>query len=271
MICEQNAKTDAAIALLTKLVTWLEERQVDRTRIRLLADAWFSNQRFMDFVRRMKLKYRIAAKKNYQVHLPDSKRILRRKAEGRGRKPAHFVRTRRLEGHMKLVKAQGSFVDPKTGKRVRGARATVTLDTRGRTRVYSFWREGCKESKFVLTPATTTATPTAKTVYRDYSWRWPIEECHRDLKQQFGLGKLRNWGEKAVLGFIGLVYVYYSMFLLTRQKGLGLPFQRATAPQYQDEMLARLSVNQEGSFAWMKGLKRTCGGVAWSRQIERSE
>lgn len=149
---------------------------------------------------------------------------------------------------MKTVEDKGSFYDPKTKKRVEWKRAVVTLEAGGRVRVYSFLREGCKEPKFILTPAIQSKVSTPENVYRDYSFRWPIEECHRDLKQQFGLRKLRNRREEAVLGFIGLVYAYYSMFLLSRQKILKTPSKRVTAPQYQDEMVNRIYVEQEVAF-----------------------
>ncbi len=71
-----------------------------------------------------------------------------------------------------------------------------------------------------------------------------MEECHRDLKQQFGLGKPRNRLETVVKGFLGLIYAYYSTFLLTRQIGLKNPADRISAPQYQDEMIYSMYVEK---------------------------
>ena len=127
--------------------------------------------------------------------------------------------------------------------------AIVTLKLGGRVRVFRFWREGCQEPQFLLTPATYTSQPAPKTVYREYSWRWRIEEAHRDLKQQFGLGKCRNRADAVVLGFVGLVYSWYTLFLLTRQNGELAPLERVTAPQYQDEVIQCLYGEQRVVFA----------------------
>lgn len=241
---EQDAKTLAAIELVTKVVGWLEAMKVRRKKIGLLADAWYSKQTFMTFVREMKLIYRIAGKKNYGVYEPDWKRIQRRKTGGRGRRPKHYVKTRRLDQYFETAKTRGSFLDPKTGKRVRWKSAIVTLKTAGRVRVYAFWREDCKGPIFILTPAVYQATIQPETVYQDYSWRWRVEECHRDLKQQFGLEKLRNREKMTVTGFLGLVYSYYSLFLLTRLKILQASQEHITAPKFQDETINTLYVEQ---------------------------
>ena len=246
---EQDAKTAAAMALITQVVTWLEEAGVARSKIGVLADAWYSNQTFLAFVRAMKLLFRVAGKKNYHAELPDMKRVAQRKKRGRGRRPARFVKTRRLDLHFETVKAHGSFLDAASGKRVHWKVAIVTLKQGGRVRVFRFWREGCKEPQFIFTPATYHAQPAPKTVYADYSWRWRIEEAHRDLKQQFGLGKCRNRADAVVLGFVGLVYSWYSLFLLTRQNGELAPPERVTAPQYQDEFIQCLYGKQGVVFA----------------------
>ena len=246
---EQDAKTMAAMALITQIVTWLEAEGVARFKMGVLADAWYSNQTFLAFVRGMKLLFRVAGKKNYHAELPDMKRVGRRKQGGRGRRPARFVKTRRLDLHFETVTAHGSFLDPATGKRVAWKLAIVTLKQGGRVRVFSFWREGCKEPQFLLTPATYHTQPDPKTVYVEYSWRWRIEEAHRDLKQQFGLGKCRNRTDAVVLGFVGLVYSWYTLFLLTRQNGHLAPPERVTAPQYQDEVIQCLYGEQRVVFA----------------------
>ncbi len=52
-----------------------------------------------------------------------------------------------------------------------------------------------------------------------------------------------------VLGFVGLVYSWYTLFLLTRQNGELAPPERVTAPQYQDEVTQILYVEQGVAFA----------------------
>ena len=123
------------MALITQIVTWLEEEGVTRSKMGVLADAWYSNQTFLAFVRGMKLLFRVAGKKNYHAELPDMKRVARRKKGGRGRRPARFVQTRRLDLHFQTVTAHGSFPDPASGKRVAWKMAIVTLKQGGRVRV----------------------------------------------------------------------------------------------------------------------------------------
>lgn len=246
---EQDAKTVAAMGLVTQVVTWLEEEGLPRSKLGLLADAWYANELFLAFVREMQLLFRVAGKKNYHVELPDMKRVKRRKTGGRGRKPRRFVQSRRIDVHFETVKAHGSFRDPASGKRVTWKVAVVTLKQGGRVRVFRFWREGCPEPQFLLTPAAYQTQPDPKTIYREYSWRWRIEEAHRDLKQQFGLRKCRNRTEATVRGFVGLVYGWYAVFLLTRQNGRLAPPERLTAPQYQDEVIQVLYGEQGVVFA----------------------
>jgi hypothetical protein len=241
---EQDAKTAAAMVVIRQLVAWLEAEGVHRPKLGVLADAWYANGTFLAFLREMGLLFRVAGKKNYQVEFPDMKRVARRKNGGRGRKPKRFVQSRRVDVHFETVTAGGSFRDPASGKRVAWNTAVVTLKQGGRVRVFRFWREGGKEPQFILTPAAYRTHPDPKTVYREYAWRWRCEEAHRDLKQQFGLKKCRNRAERVVLGFISLVYSWYSLFLLTRQNGQLSPPERLTAPQYQDAVIHTLYVKQ---------------------------
>jgi len=241
---EQDAKTIAAMGLIRRIVRWLEEEGIARSKIGVLADAWFSNQTFLAFLREMKLIFRVDGKKNYSVQEPDFKRIARRNNGGRGRKPKQFVKQRRLDAYFETVQAAGIFQDTTTGKAVRWKVALVTLKSGGRVRVVTFWRESCTHPKYILTLATYKSQPNPRTVYYEYSWRWRIEEAHRDLKQQFGLGKGRVRGEAAVQGFLSLVYSIYSLFLMTRQKGEVSSPERMTAPQYQDAAVEFLYCNQ---------------------------
>ena len=246
---EQDAKTAAALTLLTQVVAWLEAAGLPHSRLGVLADAWYANETFLAGVREMRLLFRVAGKKNFHVELPDMKRVQRRRRGGRGRKPTRFVKSRRMDVHFETVQAHGSFRETASGKRVTWKQAVVTLKQGGRVRIFRFWREGCPEPQFLLTPATYQTRPDPKTVYREYAWRWRIEEAHRDLKQQFGLGKCRNRAETTVWGFVGLVYGWYAVFLLTRQKGRLAPPERLTAPQYQDAVTQGLYRQEEVVFA----------------------
>ncbi|MHA1450280.1 MAG: hypothetical protein ACTSP4_12755, partial [Candidatus Hodarchaeales archaeon] len=74
----------------------------------------------------------------------------------------------------------------------------------------------------------------AGTVYRDYYHRWPIEEAHRDLKQQFGLGSFKNRASEQALAFIRFIYTGYSMFCWARFRQLQRNSCWTTAPAFQD-------------------------------------
>lgn len=93
--------------------------------------------------------------------------------------------------------------------------------------VYAFRRELLATPKFILTRAFRLKPPTPQTVYRQYQSRWRIEEVHRDLKQQFGLPKYQARHAWVVSGFIGLVYLGYSLWKL----------ERWMAPQHEVESL----------------------------------
>ena len=107
-----------------------------------------------------------------------------------------------------------------------------------------FLRDGCKHPKFILTPAIYNSQPNPETIYYEYSYRWRIEEAHRDLKQQFSLSRGRVRAKTTVQGFICLIYGVYSLFLITRQNGQFAPLDRMTAPQYQDAAIEFLYYEQ---------------------------
>ncbi|MHA2246716.1 MAG: transposase [Candidatus Hodarchaeales archaeon] len=78
-------------------------------------------------------------------------------------------------------------------------------------------------------------TPTPQTVYRKYQSRWRIEEAHRDLKQQFGLPKCQSHQAWVVSGFIGLVYLGYSLWKIEKWKALQREVEPLKCPSWATE------------------------------------
>ena len=95
-------------------------------------------------------------------------------------------------------------------------RAIIRLNTQKCVLVYAFWQSNRTNVKYIIAPAQYFRPPAPKTIHTEYSFRWSIETAHRDLKQQFGLGKNQQRDAWAVWGFIGLVFFGYSIWLWTR-------------------------------------------------------
>ncbi len=211
---EQDAKTKIAIKMLNQIILWLDEFQVTRNRIAVEADSWFSSKPMLDFVRQMGVIYRIDGKKNYGVQVPDKEAIKKAKSQKRGRKRTKFVKYTPLKEYLGSSNSWAFFTNKLTKEQIRYRSAIVSLKTGGRTKIYAFKRKGAKNAKFILTNAKKNRPPTPETVYRDYLYRWRIEEAHRDLKQQFGLEKAQNRHEKVVNGFIHFIAMMYSIWKL---------------------------------------------------------
>ncbi len=237
---QQDAKSVAALGLISKVVTWLTTEGLRRNRISVVEDSWYSNRTVIATLRQNKVSFRVDAKKNYQVPVPDFGRIKTTHHRKRGRRPTRFVKYVQLEEYFQSVSTGGSFEDSQAGVTVRYKVATVTLKTTGRVRVHAFWRNNATNAKYILTPAVRQHPPTAETVYEDYRGRWPVEEAHRDVKQHFGLGKCRNRRARVIWGFIGLVHAWYSIFLIVRWRWATRGEGWYTAPQFHDTILRYL-------------------------------
>ncbi len=238
---EQDPKTTAAIALLEEVFAWLEEGPIPRQRIVVLADAWFGSHRMLSFLRAAGVIFRIDGKKNYSVQLPDHDALAKAKIQKRGRKRKRWVTYRPLAQFLGAPAQWHYFTDTSSGTAVFWKSALVTLKTGGRVRISAFRAEGRVRTKFIMTNPCWKTPPTPQTVYRDYSWRWRIEEAHRDLKQHFGLGNCHNRDAWVVLGFFGLLYLAYSLFkqrAFIQEKTTGRPL---TCPSWA-EMFHRVQI-----------------------------
>ncbi len=209
---EQDRKTLAGIGLIEELLTFLLDVGVTKKQVVLLADAWFSNKVMITFIKGIKLCYRIDARKNYQVQVPDKEAKKKQQRAKQGRRKRACIKWVPLEEYLGKPESWSVFTDRETGEQVSYHAATVTLKSAGKVRVYAYGRERSTTTKFILTPAQRTRPPTAQTVYQDYRIRWRIEEAHKDLKQHFGLTKSQGRDAWLVHGFIGLVYGVYSLW-----------------------------------------------------------
>ena len=208
----RDAKTLAGIELFKFYISYFKEHGISSNKIIVLADSWFSNKTMLNYVKGIGVKYRLDAKKNYQVQLPDHDAISKRNEKRRGRKRKKFVKYCSLTDYFTKNDNWSSFMDSKKNRRVLYKTAEITLKTAGRVRVYAFKWKGKETIKFILTPPVRIRKPTAKRIYEDYSVRWKIEVAHRELKQQFSLSKSQSRKEKVVRGFIGIVNLTYSLW-----------------------------------------------------------
>lgn len=223
---EQDAKILAGINMIQTFFDWFAEIGVPEKHLVIEADAWYGNKTMQEFIKQTKANFRIDGRKNYSVQVPDHSAIKARRQKRRGRKRTKFVTYVSLEQYMGNSSKWQSFTDPETQERVRYKRATATLKTAGRVTVYAFHRESQPSPKYIMTRAFRKNRATHQTVYSQYRLRWRIEEAHRDLKQQFGLTKCQARNGWVVHGFIGLVYLGYSLW-----KHLSfLAYQRTATP-----------------------------------------
>jgi hypothetical protein len=213
---EQDAKTLAAIEMLRNLFSSLERGGIQQTQIVVVADAWYANQTMQRFIKQTDVNFRLDARSNLSVQSPDHKAIQTRTQRRRGRKRRKFVRYVPLKQFMTTSTHWKFFTDPTTGERVFYRTATLTLKTGGRVTCYAFHRESMARPKFILTRALRIKIVTPQRVYREYQSRWRIEEAHRDLKQQFGLGKCQARQAWVVSGFIALIYFGYCVWKTTQ-------------------------------------------------------
>lgn len=209
---EQDTKTLAAIEMIQIIISWFGEMGVSDKQLVIVADAWYGNKTMQAFIKQTACNFRIDCRKNYSVQVPNQKAIKARGQHKRGRKRTKFVAYKPLEQYMGNSFLWDYFTDSETQERVYYKISTVTLKSAGRVTIYAFKSVKQSSPKFIMVRAFRQARPTPQTVYFQYKLRWRIEEAHRDLKQQFGLRKCQARDGWVVQGFIGLVYLGYSLW-----------------------------------------------------------
>ncbi len=209
---EQEQKTKVAIEMLEEIFALFESLDIDITTVELLADAWYSSKLFVDYVRSKHVLYLISGKKNYGVQVPDYQALAERKKPRKGRQRQHWVVYVRVEDYLGQPTDWPWFTDKATGRKIHYRKVIVTLKTTGRVTVYAFWREGSRHPLYLLSSPVRKLPPSPKNVFYRYADRWWIEVAHKELKQQFGLGKCHARDAWVVHGFVGLVFFAYSVW-----------------------------------------------------------
>jgi len=208
----QDPKTIAGMELISQCTSYLEEFNVSKKQVLILVDSWFCTKAFKEFLIELELNFRMDSRYNLNVQQPDNKAINERHLIKRGRKRKKWTKYRHLRDYFESVKQSFSFKEKKHGDSIKAKRANLTLKTHGRVLVYAFYSNKYDNPKFIMTRCQTKDPPAPKTIYNEYLLRWEIETAHRELKQQFGLGKSQNRDPWVVMGFIGLVNFSYSLF-----------------------------------------------------------
>lgn len=209
---EQDTKTLAAIEMIQIIIHWFREIGVPDKHLVIIADAWYGNKTMQTFIKQTGCDFRVDCRKNYSVQIPNHRAIKARGLHRLGRKRTKFITYKPLEQYMGNSSFWDYFTDPKTQERVYYKISTVTLKAAGRVTIYAFKCVNLTSPKFIMVRAFRQSRPTPLTVYFQYKLRWRIEEAHRDLKQQFGLRKCQARDGWVVQGFIGLVYLGYSLW-----------------------------------------------------------
>ena len=243
---EQDLKALAALQLIDWLVPLLCDLGWRRNRIQLVMDRWYCSAFVRRELNKRNINFRIAGKKNLLVQVPDWKRINTRGKPKRGPKYKHFRKYIRLDKYFHEDLKWQIFTCPFTGKLVWYHIAIVTLKVGGKARIYAFFREGCSEVLHIFTPAKYKTKPGAQLIYQDYYHRWPIEEAHRDLKQQFGLGSFTQRREPLVSAFISLIYLAYSIFCWSRYQQWQNTHEWLTSPAFQDTLIRSVYATSTG-------------------------
>jgi hypothetical protein len=240
----QDIKTVSAIEMIQFFRSRLAHEGILDHQIVILADSWYSNRTMVKAIQQTEMNFRLDARSNLSVQCPDHQAISTRGQQRRGRKRHKYVRYVPLKQFLGNWKQWHFFTDPASGERIFYRKVTLTLKTTGRVSVYAFRRESLLTSKFILTRAFRLKSPDPRTVYSQYLSRWRIEEAHRDLKQQFGLTKCQARHAWIVSGFIGIIYLGYSLWKLTQKEMLQMGLPLLKCPSWANEV-HRLQIQQE--------------------------
>ena len=216
----QDPKTIAGMELISYCNSYLELYNISKKQVLILVDSWFCTKTFKDFLIKLKLNFRMDSRYNLNVQQPDIKAISKRHIVKRGRKRKKWVKYIRVRDYFESIQKSFSFKEKKHGDSIKAKMANITLKTHGRVLMYAFYSSKYENPKFIMIKAQLKNPPAPKTIYNEYLLRWEIETAHRELKQQFGIGKSQNRDPWVVMGFIGLVNFSYSLFKYLSYKSI---------------------------------------------------
>jgi len=213
---QQDLKLEAAICMVKSFVTLMDTLGVIRQRIIIEADSWYSAHDFRSALQALGLDYRIDGKSSFTVRQIDHEAISLAKTQTRGRRRSIFVKYVKIKQFLGKVCGWRYFSDPVKNRRVYYNKALVDLKTGGKALAYAYKREEFETTKFILVNPRTQFVPDPRTIYRDYLYRWSIEVCHREIKQQFNIEKCQSRDMWVVKGFITFVTFGYSIWSWNR-------------------------------------------------------
>jgi hypothetical protein len=212
---QQDLKNDAAITMIQSFINVIDLQGISRQHIIIEADSWYSPHEFRSSLQKLSLDYRIDGKSNYSVQKVDHDAMKKAKEQTRGRKRTRFVKYEKIAKFMGDYKQWSFFTHPTSGERIFYKKAFVTLKAGGQSIIYGYMNEKYKNPKFIMVNPKRKHMPDPRTIYRDYTFRWIIEVCHREIKQQFNIGKCQSRGMWIVNGFLMLLGFTFSVWKIS--------------------------------------------------------
>ena len=231
----QDPKTKAGITLIHSCISYFEEFNVSKKQVLILVDSWYCTKPFKDFLLENKLNFRMDSRSNLSVQQPDFEALTNRHVVKRGRKRKKWVKYVNLNQYFDSLKTTFYFKEKHKNDSIKAKRAVITLRTHGRVVMYAFYSDKYENPKFIMIKSQLKNLSSAKTIYHEYLIRWKIETAHRELKQQFCLGKNQTREQWTVMGFIGLIYFSYSLFKTLTSKLFSLTGHDIKCPTWSEE------------------------------------
>ena len=209
---QQGMKAQASQSMLSYVITYLISHNVSKEQIFVEADSWYGTKKMRRFIEGFEVNYRLDGKNNLNIQIPNLELIKQANEVRRGPKRKNFMKNVKITRYFGQRGTWKSFLDLQSESRVYFKMAQVNLKKGGQSLVYAFWDERYQNPKFILTNVKRIRRSSSKTIYYQYQLRWIIEVCHRQLKQEFGLGKCQNRDAWVVSGFIGFICLLYSIW-----------------------------------------------------------
>lgn len=232
---QQGMKAQASQSMLTYVLTYLISHNVSKDQIFVEADSWYGTKKMRKFIDGFEVNYRLDGKNNLNVQIPDLELIKKVNEVRRGPKRKHFMKNVKITCYFGQRETWNSFIDLQSGSRVYFKMAQVNLKKGGQSLVYAFWDERYKNPKFILTNVKRIRRSSSKTIYYQYQLRWIIEVCHRQLKQEFGIGKCQNRDAWVVSGFIGFVCLIFSIWCFQQHQDMKIGKDVVRCPTWVKE------------------------------------
>ncbi|OLS21139.1 MAG: hypothetical protein HeimC3_36980 [Candidatus Heimdallarchaeota archaeon LC_3] len=110
----------------------VRRNKIPSRRIVVETDSWFNSKTMLDFLRQIKVAYRIDGKNNYGVQIPVRDAISKAQIQKKGRKRKHFVKYITLKEFFGSPEKWSKNTIKATVEIIYSRTATGTLKTGGR-------------------------------------------------------------------------------------------------------------------------------------------